>query len=585
MTGSFNRRQLILLAVLCLAAIPYFTRLGASSLWDANEAFYTETPREMIESGDLANPSFNYQPRFNKPPLSYWIVAAFYKLFGVSAVSERLAMALAAMAMIATAFALGRLLFSLEAGLYAALALAIAPRFMMFSRRIMIDVYTAMFMAAVLLFFAMAEARPNERRRYLTLMYVAIGLGVMTKGPAAAVLPALAFVIYFALHRELRRLREMMLPYGMLIVAAMVSPWYLAIYEQHGWHYISTFLLKDNLSRYTQPVWGPRRGLFFYVPVVIGDMFPWSLFLIPVLFIAARRWLGTSRLIARLRRNRLVTTEATRHSANEVVADSPNLRLQRLCLIWVAVIVIFFSLSQNKEDLYVLPIYPAVAALVGAFLAQAARLDAASLQITWTRWTVALMGFLIVATGAGLLYLFAHSSADYKFDGARAVGFLFMSGGLIAFVLAWGKRRRLAVLAVALTVIAFNWLFVWRTLPDFERFKPVRPMCDLIQAAAPDDALIGYYRYAAPSMVFYLRRQVFEYYEPVELLKAFASGHAVYCLMLAEEYETLKPQLPPQASVLASRPVFQVKLKFILDKKEPPQLLLITNKGGAEFAQ
>jgi hypothetical protein len=55
--------------------------------------------------------------------------------------------------------------------------------------------------------------------------------------------------------------------------------------------------------------------------------------------------------------------------------------------------------------------------------------------------------------------------------------------------------------------------------------------------------------------------------------------------MLADEYESLKPQLPPQASVLASRPVFQVKFKFILDKKEPPQLLLITNKGGAEFAQ
>jgi 4-amino-4-deoxy-L-arabinose transferase-like glycosyltransferase len=376
-----------------------------------------------------------------------------------------------------------------------------------------------------------------------------------------------------------------MLLYGALIVAAMVSPWYLAIYEQHGWHYISTFLLKDNLSRYTQPVWGPRRGLFFYVPVVIGDMFPWSLFLIPVLFIAARRWLQTSSLIERFRRNRLVTTAAARQSANEVAADSPSLRLQRLCFIWVAVIVIFFSLSQNKEDLYVLPIYPAVAALVGAFLAQAARLDAASLQITLTRWTVALMGFLIAATGAGLLYLFAHSSADYQFDGARAVSFLFMSGGLIAFVLAWGKRRRLAVLAVALTVIAFNWLFVWRTLPDFERFKPVRPMCDFIQADAPADALVGYYRYAAPSMVFYLRRQVFEYYQPEELLKAFASGHAVYCLMLAEEYETLKPQLPPQASVLASRPVFQVKLKFILDKKEPPQLLLITNKGGAEFAR
>jgi 4-amino-4-deoxy-L-arabinose transferase-like glycosyltransferase len=585
MTGSFNRRYIILVAVLCLAAIPYLTRLGASSLWDANEAFYTETPREMIESGDLINPSFNYQPRFNKPPLSYWIVAAFYKLFGVSATCERLAMALAAMAMIATAFVLGRLLFSTEAGLYAALALAIAPRFLMFSRRIMIDVYMAMFMAAALLFFALAEARPAERRRYLILMYVAVGLGVMTKGPAAAALPALILVIYFALHRELRRLRELMLPLGALIVAAMVSPWYLAIYEQHGWHYISAFLLKDNLSRYTQPVWGPRRGIFFYLPVMLGDMFPWSLFFIAALFIAARRWLRTSSLFERLRRNRRRPTEATRHAAGEVAAVSPSLRLQRLYLIWVAVIVIFFSLSQNKEDLYILPIYPAVAALVGAFLAQAIQVDAASLQVNWARWTTAVMAIIIAATGGGLLYLFAHSSADYQFDGARAAGFIATIGGLIALGLALYQQRRLAVLTLALTLIAFNWLCVWRTLPDFERFKPVRPMCDIIRANAPADALVGYYRFASPSMVFYLRRQVFEYYQPDELLNAFASGRAVYCLMLADEYESLRPQLPPQASVLASRPVFQVKLKFILDKKEPPQLLLITNKGGAEFAR
>jgi hypothetical protein len=134
------------------------------------------------------------------------------------------------------------------------------------------------------------------------------------------------------------------------------------------------------------------------------------------------------------------------------------------------------------------------------------------------------------------------------------------------------------------TVVAFNWVCVLRVLPDFERFKPVRPLCERIAQEAPADAMVGYYRYAAPSMTFYLRRQVFAYYEPEELLAAFASGRAVYCLMLAEDFESLKPQLP-QAGVLASRPVFQVKLKFILEKREPPQVLLITNKGGATFAQ
>jgi 4-amino-4-deoxy-L-arabinose transferase-like glycosyltransferase len=77
MKNAFSRTQWVLIAVLALAAAPYFIRLGSSTLWDSNEAFYAETPREMIESRDYINPKFNYQPRLNKPPLSYWIVAPF----------------------------------------------------------------------------------------------------------------------------------------------------------------------------------------------------------------------------------------------------------------------------------------------------------------------------------------------------------------------------------------------------------------------------------------------------------------------------------------------------------------------------
>src|SRR5262244_1765605 len=141
MKNSLTRVQWVLIITLSLTVAPYFVRLGASSLWDANEAFYAETPREMIEARNYINPTFSYRPRLNKPPLSYWVVVPFYKLFGVSETSERLPIALAAMVMIAAAFGLGCLIFSVDAGLFAALGLAIAIRFLMFSRRIMIDLY------------------------------------------------------------------------------------------------------------------------------------------------------------------------------------------------------------------------------------------------------------------------------------------------------------------------------------------------------------------------------------------------------------------------------------------------------------
>ena len=235
----------VLIVLLISATIPYFLQLGASSIWDANEAFYVETPREMLESGDYINPSFNYEPRFNKPVLSYWIVAGLYNVFGVSvgcpACSHRRCGHVRywrrtfLIARAASPAALAPLL--------AVAGLAVGPRFFMFSRRILVDVALTAAMTLVLLFFVLSEQYPARRRTFLTLMYVCVGLGVLTKGPIAAVLPALVFLIYLAVHGELGRVRDMMIPAGTLIALAIAAPWYVALYGQHGWTYITEFFI------------------------------------------------------------------------------------------------------------------------------------------------------------------------------------------------------------------------------------------------------------------------------------------------------------------------------------------------------
>jgi 4-amino-4-deoxy-L-arabinose transferase-like glycosyltransferase len=187
--------KLLLIVLLAAAIVPFFVKLGASSIWDANEAYYVETPREMIESGDYIAPSFNYEPRFNKPVLSYWIVASMYRVFGVSVTVERLAIATLAMVMIAAVWFLARAasMHPLAAPL-AALGLAAGPRFFMFSRRIFVDMAVTTMMTLTLLFFALSERYPTRRRLFLTLMYVSVGLGVLTKGPVAAVIPFVVFI-------------------------------------------------------------------------------------------------------------------------------------------------------------------------------------------------------------------------------------------------------------------------------------------------------------------------------------------------------------------------------------------------------
>src|SRR6266480_6009055 len=98
--------KIVLIVLLAAAAVPYVVNLGVSSIWDANEAFYAQTPREMIAASDYVNPSFNFQLRYNKPVFSYWEVAAAYRLLGVSEWSERLPIAIGGIVLIATAFVL-----------------------------------------------------------------------------------------------------------------------------------------------------------------------------------------------------------------------------------------------------------------------------------------------------------------------------------------------------------------------------------------------------------------------------------------------------------------------------------------------
>src|SRR5262245_37949913 len=118
------------LLILFLAAVPIlFVGLGANSIWDANEAFYVETPRQMIRTGDYISPSFGGEPRFNKPVLSYWLVAGAYKALGESVSTERAVIAVAALGILLAAFVIGRSLGNDTIGVMAALILITAPRF------------------------------------------------------------------------------------------------------------------------------------------------------------------------------------------------------------------------------------------------------------------------------------------------------------------------------------------------------------------------------------------------------------------------------------------------------------------------
>jgi len=564
-------RRLVLWILFCLAVCPYFVDLNGSSIWDANEAFYVETPREMIERGDYVGPTFNYQPRFNKPVLSYWIVAGFYQVFGVSVGIQRVPIALGALAMILIAFVLARSAAppdagamrgqATEAALWAAVGLAVAPRLMMFGRRIFIDIYISMFMAATLLFFALSERYPDRRRLFLFLMYASVGLGVLTKGPVAAALPGLVFALYLLVHGEIKRVREMMIPVGALIVLAIVVPWYAALYQRYGWTYITSFFLGENVARFTDGVGvETRRGPLFYLPVVLSDSFPWSL----CLFGAAASWVADRR--ARQSAPALQVADATRAA-----------RVRTLMWLWVIGIVGFFSLSAAKQDLYIFPIVPIVAALGGLLIARS-RADGTPERPGWLGLTAGIIGTLLTAAGLWTLYIFHAAGTVYVLNGARVVGVAAAVGGAVALALALARRPRAAFVAIILALVTLNWVFVIRVLPSFERYKPVPRLSAAIQQRLATGDAVVHYNVALPSMVFYLRRHIDVLFEREAFLRALREDRTVFAVLSAQDYAALRSEIGVPTCVLQRESTVNVKLKAVLARDPLPEVLLITNR-------
>ncbi len=554
-----SARRLILPILLAAAVVPFFLNLGATSIIDANEAFYTETPREMLESGDWVEPTFNYEPRLNKPPLSYWVVAASYLAFGTTLDAARLPIAIGALVLIAAAYVLGRLAFSPRAGLIAAVTLAATPRFLLFSRRIIIDVYTAMFLGLTLLCFALAEADARRRRLWLVLMYVAVGLGVLTKGPVAIVLPGLVFAAYVLVSGRTGLIRRVMIPAGIAIVAAVVVPYYAALYARGGWEHITSFLLRENLARYAEGVGAPSRGPFFYLPVLFADLyFPWSL-LLPVAFALvpwARCWSRTQRRLA---------------GASDEAATPADIRL--LLGLWIVLIVVFFSLSLGQQDLYILPTLAAAAPLV-AGLVDGRLTEAWSARVRVAAdWSAGVMLVVLAILGLMAAWALGDASAPLHLAGGLPAGLLLAAGAIAALTYLLRRRPGAALLTAGAALVVVHWIVVLVALPDFERYKPVPRLAAAIRQGPTPEAPVALYRVAAPSLVFYLKRHVTQAFDEHQLSDYLRDRPAALVVMTDEDRDTLV-RAGFDVHVGADAPRLNGRLSDFLSRAPLPRLLL-----------
>jgi 4-amino-4-deoxy-L-arabinose transferase-like glycosyltransferase len=444
---------------------------------------------------------------------------------------------------------------------------ATEPRFLFFARRIFIDIYLTAFMVLALACLMYAYARPACRRWALWAMYVCLGLGVLTKGPVAIVLPALVGVAWLVADRRIADLKRMSLVSGAVILLAIVVPWYAALYAQHGWTHIRSFLLEENLGRFTTALMPNQRGPFFYVGVLLGECFPWTLLL----------GLGMGAGVAAWRR----TDEGQRAEGRGQRAEGKGQRTEapeaflRLLGLWVMLIVVAFSFSRTKEDLYIYSVVPAVAVLIADRLVALYR--GRSPLLAWLLAGTALLS-LLVATG--VWWLFGPAS-DHAMPGAVTVSALLAVGGIAAMLTALRRRLAASVVVTAATFVCVNATLVWTCLPAFERYKPVVPMSAVIRARATDRAVIVHYKTVLPSMVYYLDRPIVDTVRNIpQLVELAASTPELFIVMKPDEYDDFRARVSTPTCVLDRRTMFADKLLAIVARKPWPELWLVGSRDA-----
>jgi 4-amino-4-deoxy-L-arabinose transferase-like glycosyltransferase len=553
--SNIHNSTLFHIAVLIAISLPYCINLGVSSIWDANEAFYAETPREMMVSGDYLAPQFNFEPRVQKPPLTYWIILLSYKLFGVSEFAVRLPSALAAIGTILFSYAIARLLFSPAAAIFSAIIIATTPRVFILARRLPIDILLLFFMTGTL--FCIVRALQKRERLSWLLAYVFAALGFLTKGPIAIVIPACAYLLW-GLYRRQLRVSETHPALGLLIFICIVLPWYVQIYAAHGWSYISPFFLRDNLGRFAAETLGPSRGQLYYFSVYASDFFPWAF---PALLAFIHLWL-------------------LRKQERPLVSLSFG-----LLIFWCALIFVIFSFSKNKQEYYIAPIYPAAAVVLSGFLDKfLLGRDQSAGHRSWI-W----MYGILVAMLLFLSLLFPYTLRSFMPNVSSVLHYspsLVLAGGVVLLV--WSISRRKHVLcfsALALPLWMIYLMSVLVYLPAIEYYRPVKTFCRIIEAqwAANDEA--GFFGTALPSMVYYLRRPIFQESSRERMVDRFRSEKRIFCILDQRDYSYFAGDKNLKIHILDRHSRFSVRLGTLLNAGYFPEeeLFLVSNQPYSKY--
>lgn len=536
---------------LLVCALPFFINLGANALWDNNEPWYAEPPREMLETGNYLVPTYSYVPRLRKPPMTSWIILPSYLLFGVTEFATRLPGAVAALLTILLTSLIGSRLFHPRAGFMAALILATTPRFSFFTRIFHMDTFLTLFITAAIYFFLRARERGNVPCTLLG--YGMTALAVLTKGPIGALIPlgVIALTASGTKNRDL--LRPLRSPAGIGVFLLLTLPWYLFMAATFGGEFFRVHFLLEHLQRFFTSRLG-EKPVTFFLEEFFGGLLPWSLFAPPASWFALRR-------------------------ARELKEAGPPRQEILLPLLWLTSLLLLFSLGVGKRAPYLLPLYPAMALTVGYYFTEAPYLHRRPYRLTHQVLSLLLaLGLL----GLGLLaWQMLHTLDRSSGEAMLPMGVSALSAGVMGW-LVWADRLDGTGPALGGITATFLWISAL-ALPLVEPHRDVKPLAlQVRQLAAPGD-LVGTYGTHRPSFQFYIGRRPFHACTAGEMEELLRGKRRVFLLAHREAFDHLRTRTPVPLEVLGEGTSLSFRLSYWFEEKTSPftQMVLVVSHPAA----
>ncbi|MDH3442372.1 MAG: glycosyltransferase family 39 protein [Deltaproteobacteria bacterium] len=474
--GIGDRGWAAFLAVICLVIL--FANLGDAALFEPDEGRNAEKAREILVLNDWVTPHHNFLPTLDKPMGFYWPVALSFKVFGLTEWAARLPSALAALGCLLLVYRFARRQWGLTAALWSCLVLATSVEFFIFARLVIFDMSLTFFLSLALFSFYWATGAQDSRTRlfHSLVMFGAVGAGTLIKGPIAVVIPGMVVFIFLLVTRQWALLSRLCLLRGAVVFFVIVAPWYLWT-EAKNPGYLSYFLLQEHFFRYLTPQFNRSAGWYYFFLVLAAGFLPWSL-LLPQM--AKNYW--------------------------KRKFDEINLFLS----LWTILPFIFFSLSSSKLPHYILPIYPALALLMGRFIAVRIR-DAGSkpwgvVAAPWLLVILTLAYFFLGAIWPGILAAPIRAAAAKNFISLGLYGALVLA---VFGIYAAGHRKSAwrdwgAAYLCTATGLAFFCIVIGQMMATASAERTAKPLAQVSAPFIGPGDRVGFYDTYLTGIAFYL---------------------------------------------------------------------------------